>query len=911
VDRCALFVDAGYALADGAMAVHGTRRRDSVSWDHAGLLKLLAGLARDRTGLPVLRCYWYEKADGGRTAEHDALAEMPGLKLRLVNSRPGRREGIESQLRRDIVTLAKSGAIADAFIASADEHVAEIVAEVQDLGLRVVVLHIASDGGWTIPQPLRQECDDIVEISGVHLRPFVDLIRGAEPATPEEQYAGYGSRSIAGSDGSMAAAMSNSGLPAQALAAPVAAYQAPAASDYRSAQPYATSSQFPTGSPAYGASASGRSAALDQALMGSRGMEFGGLTQNGPSGQLGGSGHAGGGQAGGGQAGSRAPDAMEQASDQATGFYGQSTDSGFGAPPGPSAGQSQAGTAGQSSGQHAGAQQDAAHGIGAQPAGTGAGRQHAEHDRGGPQHALPGQAQHVFPGQAQHAAQGVTPHHAAHAAHVGSQHAASASGHDSANGYQTGAAASGPSQPGMMHSAGAQRPAGGGLPAGDLPPGAGQMASTGQTSGALQPGAEANSGPAGQTGTGYPDASSASMPAQSGIYQNGIPHAGTTQNGMAQNGAPLGGMTQSGMTQSSTAHDGAPHGGMTQNGTAQDGAGQSGAAHGGYQDASASSGHSQSPTVHHLSGLSFPAGSAASVQNGYPGSAGGNGATFSNGYQGGYQNGSSQNGSGVHAAPGYQNGSAQNATGQYGSFSGYQQGSGQNGSQVNPGAVIGGAVSPAANGEAVNGDGTGGGRANLNPASFEAAPVSVQPSLYGPIDPGFFGGQQGQLASGAHATPGSHAAPAADQVRNGYAPIPAQPAVPSFQPHPPHQAQPHQAQPHQTQAYQPQPQVPSQQALRSEAASLPAVRAPQPVAISLSEAVKAAHGEGFVFGESVGRDAPGLWLEAVLARKPRMPSDLEARLLQGSVLPIDSLLHDEVRHSLRRGFWDALESARR
>ncbi len=245
MDRCALFVDAGYALADGAMAVHGTRRRDSVSWDHAGLLKLLAGLARDRTGLPVLRCYWYEAADGGRTVEHDALAEMPGLKLRLVNTRPGRREGIESQLRRDIVTLAKSGAIADAFIASADEHLAEIVAEVQDLGLRVVVLHIASDGGWTIPQPLRQECDDIVEISGVHLRPFVDLVRGAEPSTPEEHYASssYGSRSH-GDDGSMAAAMSNSGLPAQALAAPVGAYQVPAASDYGaagygSAQPYA------------------------------------------------------------------------------------------------------------------------------------------------------------------------------------------------------------------------------------------------------------------------------------------------------------------------------------------------------------------------------------------------------------------------------------------------------------------------------------------------------------------------------------------------------------------------------------------------------------------------------------------------------------------------------------------------
>ena len=59
----------------------------------------------------------------------------------------------------------------------------------------------------------------------------------------------------------------------------------------------------------------------------------------------------------------------------------------------------------------------------------------------------------------------------------------------------------------------------------------------------------------------------------------------------------------------------------------------------------------------------------------------------------------------------------------------------------------------------------------------------------------------------------------------------------------------------------------------------------------LSEAVQAAHEEGQEFGGSVARDAPALWLEAVLARKPRMPSDLEARLLQGSALPIDFLLH--------------------
>jgi len=86
---------------------------------------------------------------------------------------------------------------------------------------------------------------------------------------------------------------------------------------------------------------------------------------------------------------------------------------------------------------------------------------------------------------------------------------------------------------------------------------------------------------------------------------------------------------------------------------------------------------------------------------------------------------------------------------------------------------------------------------------------------------------------------------------------------------------------------------------------------PQSVTVSLADAVQSAHSEGFEFGQSVAREAPALWLEAVLARKPRMPSDLEARLLQDSALPIDSLLHDEVRHALRRGFWDALERSRR
>src|SRR5580704_3340202 len=187
VDRCALFVDASYVLADGAMAVHGTRRGESVSWDYEGLLQLLGGMARERTGLPLLRCYWYEATvDGRRTAEQDALADIPGIKLRVAKIRPGRREGVETEIHRDLTTLARNGAVSDALVVSAEEDLAQVIADVQDLGMRVTLVHIAVDGNWTISRSLRQESDDIIEIGGEQLRPYVELIVGAEPVHADE-----------------------------------------------------------------------------------------------------------------------------------------------------------------------------------------------------------------------------------------------------------------------------------------------------------------------------------------------------------------------------------------------------------------------------------------------------------------------------------------------------------------------------------------------------------------------------------------------------------------------------------------------------------------------------------------------------------------------------------------------------
>ena len=236
MDRCALFVDASYVLADGAMAVHGTRRGESVTWDYEGLLQLLGGLARERTGLPLLRCYWYEATvDGRRTAEQDALADLPGIKLRVAKIRPGRREGVETEIHRDLTTLARNNAITDALVISAEEDLAQVIADVQDLGLRVTLVHIAVDGNWTISRALRQESDDIIEIGGEQLRTYVELIAGAEPVRPDEPEDAdrIPGRTLANGHAPAIAAGSYQALPAGANHAPPSIYTAPVVAEYQ------------------------------------------------------------------------------------------------------------------------------------------------------------------------------------------------------------------------------------------------------------------------------------------------------------------------------------------------------------------------------------------------------------------------------------------------------------------------------------------------------------------------------------------------------------------------------------------------------------------------------------------------------------------------------------------------------
>ncbi len=664
MDRCALFVDAGYALGDGALAVHGTRHRDSVSWDHAGLLKLLGGLSSDRTGLPLLRCYWYDVATAGsRAAEHESLADLPGVKLRLSKARPSRREGVEAEMRKDMVALARNHAVSDVVVVSAEEDLASAIAEVQEFGVRMVLLNISADGSGAGSRALRQECDDVIEVPGSHLRPFVELIAGAEP-----RFSGTGYRDQPVSSGAPQPVIDASGP---------RLYASPGPAGYEQA------------------------AAL---------TAVGGANE----------------------------DPRELAASDAAGFAA------------------------------------------------------ARYVEGG--HT--GSAQRVQNVQPQHPQQ---------------PPAAVAQYHQAADVRGAGLPAAAEAGYGQASFAGQSA----------TPAANGRGGSGGLT---LQPG-QAGLDASGMMGNGL------AQPGLPGPAVGGLPASGGQVNGVPANGVP----------------GGVPGYGVQAAGGAPAGGGRPGVPH----DGLASSGPSQ------------------------PGPAGGHFGVGSSGL--GQPQGLPAAGPGM---PGPQLAAQP------------QQSLGQQTSpaQVQPGMAQPGMAQPGM-----------------------AQPGMVQPGM---VQPGMAQPGMAQPGQSPAAQPGAHrhaGAPSGPQGQNGPLPLESQrPQLPARQlpagnglPYGQDQRMPYAGQLPQPQFAAPvgqQPYPPGGYA--GQPAQLPA---PPP---SVGDAVQSAHAEGFGFGEAVARDAPALWLEAVLARKPRMPSDLEARLLQGSALPIDSLLHDEVRHALRRGFWDALERSR-
>ncbi|MDE0701127.1 MAG: NYN domain-containing protein [Acidimicrobiaceae bacterium] len=176
MDRSAVFVDAGYLYAAGGKLLHNVTARKGVQLDALKAHQFLAGLAEAKSDLQRLRTYWYDGAkDRIPTAEQLKIAELANVKLRLgrINSH-NQQKGVDALIYHDLMTLAREGAISDAFLLSGDEDLREGVKAAQQVGVRVTLIGVqAPDGMRNQSRDLVNEADEIVILGKEDLSSFI------------------------------------------------------------------------------------------------------------------------------------------------------------------------------------------------------------------------------------------------------------------------------------------------------------------------------------------------------------------------------------------------------------------------------------------------------------------------------------------------------------------------------------------------------------------------------------------------------------------------------------------------------------------------------------------------------------------------------------------------------------------
>ena len=180
MDRCALFIDAGYLIAEGGSLCVGTKSRARIQLDSGGLIDAMAHLLTKHCALPLLRTYWYDGAkDGIPTKDQLDVAGLPNLKLRLGRLSNGHQKGVDSLIVIDLIRLARERGMATAYLLAGDEDLREGVAEAQSLGVRVVILGIPVMGKNQAETLIRESDENMI-----FPKPFWDPFFKSGPMPP-------------------------------------------------------------------------------------------------------------------------------------------------------------------------------------------------------------------------------------------------------------------------------------------------------------------------------------------------------------------------------------------------------------------------------------------------------------------------------------------------------------------------------------------------------------------------------------------------------------------------------------------------------------------------------------------------------------------------------------------------------
>ncbi len=186
MDRVAVFVDAGYLFAQGSKELCGEKlERKHISLNYGAMIGVIRGFAEKISGLPLLRIYWYDGTSQAPTPQHNTLADLPNIKVRLgfVNSM-GLQKGVDSLVVTDMITLARNRAMADCVLLSGDEDLRVGVQQAQEYGARVHLLGIAPVRA-NQSRFLRQEVDSSREWKADDLRAFMKCAEDRPSPPPE------------------------------------------------------------------------------------------------------------------------------------------------------------------------------------------------------------------------------------------------------------------------------------------------------------------------------------------------------------------------------------------------------------------------------------------------------------------------------------------------------------------------------------------------------------------------------------------------------------------------------------------------------------------------------------------------------------------------------------------------------
>jgi uncharacterized LabA/DUF88 family protein len=187
----ALYVDAGYLIAASATRLTGSSLRRGVSVDYAQIVEALIELVEERTGLPLLRVYWYDAAKNGMPdGDQEQIALLPRVKLRLGRiGVEGEQKGVDLRIGLDMVGHSRNGAIDTIYLLSGDDDLTEAVEEAQNHGVQVVVLAVPASSGTPhgISRHLIRAADGLETLDGQVLDRTVSASKtpaASAPASP-------------------------------------------------------------------------------------------------------------------------------------------------------------------------------------------------------------------------------------------------------------------------------------------------------------------------------------------------------------------------------------------------------------------------------------------------------------------------------------------------------------------------------------------------------------------------------------------------------------------------------------------------------------------------------------------------------------------------------------------------------